>query len=84
MFTAIFIAAALLLSFLFFNVCYDIFKGVSSDGFRDFAAGVYNFVYYYRKEIVQIAYFIGFLIITIRTVSHPGKLLSLTENAVND
>lgn len=85
-FTAIFIASALLLSFLFFNVAYELFRGVPSDfdGFHDFAAGMYNFVCYYRKEIVIIAYLIGFLIITIRTVSHLGNLLTLTENAVND
>lgn len=85
-FTAIFIAAAMLLSFLFFEVAYYLFKGLPSDydGIHDFAASVYNFIYFNRKEIVLIAYFIGFLIITIRTVSHLGKLLSLTENAVND
>lgn len=85
-FTAIFAAAALLLSFLFFEVCYNLFQGITSDsdGFRDFAASVYNFVYNYRKEIVIIAYLIGFLIITIRTVSRLGKLLSLTENALNN
>lgn len=83
-FTAIYLVAEALLYFLFFNVAYSICKSFLSDGFYDFAASMYVFVYQNRYIIAIIGYIIGLIIVTLRTISRLGKLLTLTENALID
>lgn len=83
-YTVIFIAVSLLVSVLFFQVGYSFFTEFLTGSIRNVAAYIYDFVFWHQSQIIVIAYFAGFLGVTIHNVYRLGKLLSLAANAVEN